>query len=157
MTEKKHDTNPTANTHIIELSAKLKAEPDTFSEFEKNFISENATRIENYGESTNFSIRQAQLADKIHAEKIRGEKQAPVEKSPNAVAAEQLKKLVPMVALDAEGKFSDFEKDLILKTHELSKTMGEQMGFSVKQGDLIDKIYRQKVLGEKVEKSKKKE
>jgi len=154
MSETKREPNPSANTHITELAAKLKAEPDAFSEFEKSFISENAARIETYGDGTNFSIRQAQLADKIHAEKIRGEKPAPVEKLPNAVAADQLKKLAPMVAVDADGKFSEFEKDLVLKTHEYSKTMGDQMTFSVKQADAIDKIYRQKVLGEKVEKSK---
>lgn len=156
MSETKHEPNPTANAHITELAAKLKAEPGSFSEFEKNFISENAARIETYGDGTNFSIRQAQLADKIHAEKIRGEKPAPVEKLPNAVAADQLKKLAPMVAVDADGKFSDFEKSLILKSHEFSKQMGDQMTFSVKQAEAIDKIYRQKVLGEKVEKSKSK-
>lgn len=154
MSEKEHEPHPTVNEHILALAEKLNTKPDAFSEFEKNFISENAKRIENYGDGTNFSIRQAQLADKIHAEKIRGEKPVPVEKLPNAVAQEQLRKLAPMVALDAEGKFSDFEKDLVLKTHEFSKTMGDQMVFSVKQAEIIDKIFRQKVLGEKVEKTK---
>lgn len=156
MSETKHEPNPTANTHITELAERLKSDPSIFSDFEKKFILENAARIESFGEGTNFSIRQAGLADKIHTEKIRGEKPAPVEKLPNAVAAEQLKKLAPMVAVDADGKFSDFEKSLILKSHEFSKKLGDQMTFSVKQADAIDKIYRQKVLGEKVEKSKSK-
>lgn len=156
MSESKNEPNPSANSHITELAAKVKTEPNLFSDFEKRFILENAARVETFGEGTNFSIRQAELADKIHAEKIRGEKPAPVEKLPNAVASEQLKKLAPMVAVDVDGKFSDFEKELILNAHEFSKKLGDEMTFSVKQADVIDKIYRQKVLGEKVEKSKSK-
>lgn len=151
-----NESNPTVNAQLLDLSKKLKAEPESFNEFESKFISENAERIEIYGTETNFSPRQSQLIEKIHAEKVRGEKAAPVEKLPNAVALDQLKKLAPMVALDADGKFSDFEKDLILKTHEFSKTLGDQMVFSVKQAETIDKIFRQKVLGEKIEKSKSK-
>lgn len=45
-----------------------------FSEFEKTFVTDLFSRVEQQGDAAVFSAKQVALVERIHAEKIRGEK-----------------------------------------------------------------------------------
>lgn len=67
-------SNPMAVSQIGEIAQKLKQDAAPFSEFETGFISDQTARIDEYGEDTFFSDKQVALIERIHAERVRGEK-----------------------------------------------------------------------------------
>lgn len=67
-------SDPNAVSQIGEISQKLQQDSTQFSEFETDFINDQASRIDKYGDDTYFSDKQAALIERIHAERDRGEK-----------------------------------------------------------------------------------
>ncbi len=67
--------NPTSVVQMKDIEKKLLIDVDSqFSEFESSFISDQLARINESGDATNFSTKQSALIERIHAEKVRGEK-----------------------------------------------------------------------------------
>ena len=74
--------NPTALSQLQDLEKKLAIDVGSqFSEFETKFITDQLARIKDSGDAMTFSDKQAALIERIHAERVRGEK---VEKSPSS-------------------------------------------------------------------------
>lgn len=65
--------NPKAASQIQEIHQEFQQGNAEFSELEQGFIADQIERIEQYGEDTYFSEKQAALIERIHAERIRGE------------------------------------------------------------------------------------
>lgn len=63
-----------ANIQIQEIAAKIQQDASTISDFEAKFVSDQMARIDQYGDDTYFSEKQIVLIEKIHAERVRGEK-----------------------------------------------------------------------------------
>lgn len=70
--------NPVALSQLKQLAAKRAIDVDgQFSDFESEFISSQARRAETDGDAMQFSEKQVALIERMHAEKIRGEKPKP--------------------------------------------------------------------------------
>lgn len=65
--------NPKAASQVKEIHQKFRQDNAEFSEFEQDFIADQIERIEQYGDDTYFSEKQAALIERIHAERVRGE------------------------------------------------------------------------------------
>lgn len=67
--------NPTALEQLGKLAGKLSIDiEEEFSGFEAEFIRDQIKRRDQTGDATTFSEKQAALIERMHAEKIRGEK-----------------------------------------------------------------------------------
>lgn len=147
-------TTPQSAAQINELAAQLQQDNSPFSEFETKFISEQIARIEQYGDDTHFSEKQAALIEKIHAERVRGEVPPVVEKLVNPTALEQLGNLAGKLAIDIDDEFSAFEAEFINNQIKRRDKTGDATTFSEKQAALIERMHAEKIRGEKVEKPK---
>jgi hypothetical protein len=67
------ETNPKSVSQIQAIHHKIQQDNAKFSEFELDFIGDQVERIEQYGEDTYFSQKQAALIERIHAERVCGE------------------------------------------------------------------------------------
>ena len=65
--------NPEAASQVKAIHQKYQQDNADFSAFEQDFIADQMERIEQYGEDTYFSEKQAALIERIHAERVRGE------------------------------------------------------------------------------------
>lgn len=65
--------NPKAASQVQEIHQKFQQDNAEFSEFEQDFIADQVERIEQYGDDTYFSEKQAALIERIHAKRVRGE------------------------------------------------------------------------------------
>lgn len=80
-------SNPKAASQVQEIHQKFQQANTEFSEFEQDFIADQIERIENYGDDTYFSDKQAALIERIHAERVRGEVVERLKKSKKGGAA----------------------------------------------------------------------
>ena len=65
--------NPEAASQVKAIHQKYQQDNADFSAFEQDFIADQMERIEQYGEDTYFSEKQAALIERIHTERVRGE------------------------------------------------------------------------------------
>lgn len=54
----------------IKKIGELQSQIETLSQFEKNFVQDNAARIEKWGDTTRFSEKQVALVDRIYQERV---------------------------------------------------------------------------------------
>ena len=68
-------TNPAAIIQLREIETKLAIDVDSqFSEFESKFVNDMLAHTQESGEAATFSDKQIALIERIHAERVRGEK-----------------------------------------------------------------------------------
>ncbi len=67
--------NPVSITQLKDIEKELLVDVDSlFSDYETGFIANQLARIKERGDTTAFSTKQSALIERIHAEKVRGEK-----------------------------------------------------------------------------------